>query len=76
MEVLMKDKMLTYSEAAEKLGMPLGTVYSLVCQRRIPHVRLGRRLVRFSQNELDRWITDHKVESTSPLGSAVKGGSS
>jgi excisionase family DNA binding protein len=56
---------LTYREAAEYLNLPLGTLYSLVHHREIPHVRLGRRLVRFSRSALVQWLAEHSVQSAS-----------
>lgn len=53
--------LLNYQQAATLLGLALGTLYSLVHQRRIPHVRLGSRLVRFPKAELVRWLADHVV---------------
>jgi excisionase family DNA binding protein len=50
------DNLLTYADAATHLNMKLGTLYALVSQKRIPHVRLGRRLVRFSRVALDAWL--------------------
>jgi len=44
----MSDKpLMTYQQAAEILGLPRGTLYALVHQNRVPHIRLGRRLIRF-----------------------------
>ncbi len=40
-------RILSYDDAAEFLGICKGTLYALVSQRRIPHVRIGPRLVRF-----------------------------
>lgn len=53
--------MLTYKDAAKLVGVKLGTVYAMVSQRRIPHVRLGRRLVRFPRSELMRWLNERLV---------------
>ncbi|MGQ0506798.1 MAG: helix-turn-helix transcriptional regulator [Myxococcaceae bacterium] len=53
--------MLSYPEAARVLGLALGTLYAMVHQRRIPHVRLGPRLVRFRRNELDAWLAGRSV---------------
>ena len=39
--------LLSYSAAAAYLSLPVGTVYALVNQKRIPHIRLSGRLVRF-----------------------------
>jgi excisionase family DNA binding protein len=56
------EELLTYAQASKMLNMKLGTLYALVAQNRIPHVRLGRRLVRFRQTELDTWLSRHSVE--------------
>jgi excisionase family DNA binding protein len=53
--------MLSYREAAKFLGLPVGTLYSLVHERRVPHVRIGARLVRFRRPELERWLGERAV---------------
>lgn len=53
--------LLGYKDAAHTLGLPIGTLYALVSQHRIPHVRLGERLVRFDHSELMAWIDKHRV---------------
>ena len=62
-EVVMteEESLLCYRHAAKVLGLPLGTLYSLVSQRRIPHIRLGPRLVRFRQHDLRVWIAANRV---------------
>ena len=57
------DAMLNYAQAAEILGLPVGTLYAMVAKRNIPHIRLGRRLVRFSREALERWVKEHAVET-------------
>jgi excisionase family DNA binding protein len=52
---------LNYKQAAEYLSMPIGTLRSLVSHRKIPHARMGPRLVRFELADLDAWIAQHKV---------------
>jgi excisionase family DNA binding protein len=54
---------LTYSETARFLGIPVGTVYSMVSRRQLPHVRLGKRLVRFPRHELEAWVASRRVEA-------------
>jgi excisionase family DNA binding protein len=48
--------LLTYAQASNHLNLKLGTLYALVAQGRVPHVRLGRRLVRFYRSDLDAWL--------------------
>lgn len=57
----MADDLLTYAEAAQFLNFRTGTLYSMVARGRIPHVRLGRRLVRFSRAALETWLREHAV---------------
>ncbi len=57
----MSESLLGYAAAAELLQLPVGTVYALVSQKRIPHIRLGRRLVRFSEATLREWLAERSV---------------
>ena len=54
-------KLLTYAEAAELTSLPLGTLYHRVSKKEIPHLRLGRRLVRFDAEEITRWLKAQEV---------------
>ena len=54
-------KLITYTEAAELIGVQQGTLYSMVSRRQIPHIRLSARLVRFDQDELAAWIDARRV---------------
>ena len=60
---MVDDELLTYSGAAALLGLKLGTLYSMVARREIPHVRLGPRLVRFSRCALTAWIGERTVSA-------------
>jgi excisionase family DNA binding protein len=46
-------------------GIKLGTAYSLVSQGRIPHIRLGKRFVRFSKKSILEWLKSHEVVANS-----------
>ncbi|NMB74972.1 MAG: helix-turn-helix domain-containing protein [Myxococcales bacterium] len=54
--------MVNYREASELLGVAKGTLYAWVSERRIPHIRLGRRAVRFGTDELIAWLEAHRVQ--------------
>lgn len=60
-EVNSEDSMLTYRQVAAFLGVPLGTLYSWVHANRIPHVRFGPRLVRFSRGQVLSWVAKRSV---------------
>lgn len=53
---------LSYQTAAAYLDVPIGTLYSWVAQRRVPHHRMSTRMVRFRRSELDAWMDERKVE--------------
>ena len=60
----MSDKpLITYQQAAKILGLPRGTLYALVHQNRVPHVRLGKRLVRFDEDRLREFVDAHRVDA-------------
>ncbi|MCD6318917.1 helix-turn-helix domain-containing protein [Candidatus Aerophobetes bacterium] len=54
-------RLLDIKEAAEFLNVSPNTLYSWVSQRRIPFVKLGRR-VEFDLEDLQDWIEHHKVK--------------
>jgi excisionase family DNA binding protein len=54
-------KYLTCKEAADFTGIQAGTLYQMVHQNRIPHVRFGPRFFRFEKEELLTWMKQHRV---------------
>ncbi len=59
------DQIVGYHGAHDVTGLKLGTLYAMVKERRIPHVRLGPRLVRFSVAKLRAWMEANSVAPTS-----------
>jgi excisionase family DNA binding protein len=56
-----KRKLLTYAQVSEETNLPLGTLYHRVAEKKIPHLRLGRRLVRFDADEVAAWLKAQEV---------------
>jgi excisionase family DNA binding protein len=54
------DDLLTYQQASSLLQVPVSTLYGWVHTRSIPHLRLGKRTVRFRKGELVTFL-DHSV---------------
>lgn len=50
-----------YEQASRMTGIKKPTLYAMVSQKRIPHFRLGGRLVRFSRSELGKWVQDRYI---------------
>ena len=59
----MEKRLLKIKEASEYLGIPEGSLYKFVWQRRFPFVvKIGSAL-RFDRVKMDRWIEENTVES-------------
>ena len=48
------------AEIAEILGVAKVTVYKWVGERKIPHTRLGGRIV-FTKDQISAWLKEHEV---------------
>ncbi len=55
-------KLLSASEFEERSGLPKLTIYRLVRERHLPHVRLGRR-VYFPVSAVAQFLTDQANRS-------------
>ncbi|GEM_PF-3568673 len=51
-----------YAEAAQLLNTPIGTLYGWVNRKRVPHIRISKRLVKFSRRALATWIAERTVQ--------------
>ncbi len=60
--------LMNIKEAAGYLGLSPHTLYTMVSQRRIPYVKVGR-LVKFDETMLQAWIKQHTVMPMPPKGS-------
>ncbi len=58
----MENEFLTYKQASDLLQIQIGTLYSLVSQKRIPHIRISGRMVRFQKSEMESWIKKLEVK--------------
>ncbi len=52
--------LLNIKEAAAYTGLSVHTIYTMVSQRRIPYLKVGR-LTKFDRTLLDKWLRDHTV---------------
>ncbi|MFH1764910.1 MAG: helix-turn-helix domain-containing protein [Gemmatimonadota bacterium] len=49
-------RLATAEEIAAELGIARPTVYRLCRSETIPHVRIGRRIIRFDLNAVAEWL--------------------
>ena len=59
-ENLHDQRLLNIKETAAYTGLSVHTIYTMVSQRRIPYVKVGR-LTKFDRTLLDKWLRDHTV---------------
>lgn len=62
---LSRPRYLSYPQVAELLGIRVAALRLLVCRKRIPHVRLGPRTVRFEAAAIEAWLAGCAVEAAS-----------
>jgi len=48
-------------ETSQYLGVAAGTLYSWVCYRKIPFLKIGR-LVKFDLKRIDQWAQEKAIE--------------
>jgi excisionase family DNA binding protein len=48
-------ELMTVEECAAYTRLSRWTIYTFVCKKRIPYIKLGRRTL-FDRAEIDRWI--------------------
>jgi excisionase family DNA binding protein len=65
---------LNYVGAAAHLGLKVSTLRNLVSRKKVPHIRLGGRLVVFDTDELDAWLLDRRVPAGGVPADAAAGG--
>ena len=53
--------LLNIGQAADLLGLKVKTIYTYVCQRRIPFVKLGARVL-FEPDKLEKWVHNNAFE--------------
>lgn len=58
-------RLIDVNQVSDYTGLAVKTIYSMVSQRRIPFVKLGR-LTKFDVREIDNWIMRNAVKVQLP----------
>ena len=64
---------LNYRDAARMIGIPVGTLRSMVCRRQVPHIRISPRVVVFDVAALEEWIAVRRVDVANEDTGSVDG---
>ena len=57
------EKLLSIEDLVEILGVTKATIYSWTSQNKIPHIKLSKRLLKFKEKDILKWL-DRKSVST------------
>ncbi len=60
-------------QVAEKLGVTTKRVYYYCARGFLPHVRIGRQ-IKFSSDQIDRWIAEGGTPLSQPVVNEDQGG--
>ena len=55
-EPAVSSRLLNVEDAADYLGLAIGTVYHMISEGRLPVIRMNKRCVRFRLRDLDDWL--------------------
>ncbi|MFA7328969.1 MAG: helix-turn-helix domain-containing protein [Candidatus Ratteibacteria bacterium] len=58
----MEKRLFNIGDASEYLGIPKGSLYKLVWQKRLPFVVKAGKSLRFDKPKMDQWIEEHILE--------------
>ncbi|UVT21130.1 MAG: helix-turn-helix domain-containing protein [Nitrospira sp.] len=64
--MMVSKKLLTVKEVSLYTGLATDTIYSMVSQRRIPYLKVGR-LVKFDVELLNKWLMQNTVMPMSKI---------
>ena len=64
-------KVMDIDELAECLGVKKATIYFWVSQKKISHIKLTKRLLKFREQEIMNWIAQKTVSAEPPAKSKV-----
>ena len=59
------DRLLTIQEISQLLNLPKSAIYGLTHQRKIPHMKIARKL-RFRESDIIRWLETLEVNDGGP----------
>ena len=55
------EKLLSIGDIARMLDLSIATIYKYVCQKKIPYLKIGSRVL-FDEDKLDKWLQSKEVE--------------
>lgn len=69
--VLCNKPVLTIEEAAAYTGLTVSTIYKLTSTQQIPHSKPRGKMLYFDRAELESWLLQRRVKTTSEIDAAA-----
>tara|TARA_R110002049_G_scaffold93391_3_gene230914 strand:- start:20607 stop:20909 length:303 start_codon:yes stop_codon:yes gene_type:complete len=64
---IQQKEILTIEEASDFLGLSISRLYKMTSNKEIPHYKPGGKKIYLNRQELEQWILNSRVASTSDL---------
>ncbi|MBF0489365.1 MAG: helix-turn-helix domain-containing protein [Candidatus Omnitrophica bacterium] len=58
---MIERRFLGIDDFSDYLGVPKGTLYVWVCQKKIPYLKIGK-LLKFDMKEIEPWLKDKRFK--------------
>lgn len=55
------ETLISIDEVSNKIRLKKSTIYKLICQKKIPYLKIGARVL-FDPKKLENWVQNHSVE--------------
>lgn len=56
----MEKRLLNIDELVEYISVPKGTIYNWISQKKLPYIKMGRR-IKFDKQDIDKFIETKKI---------------
>jgi excisionase family DNA binding protein len=66
------EKLLNIDELSEWLGIEKSTIYAWTSRKSIPHIKLGKKALRFRLNEVLDWLSEKSVSPKQEADKQIK----
>ena len=60
-QIALNKRYVGIKELAKYLSIPKGSLYVMVCEKRIPYLKIGRRL-KFDLKAIDAWLENKRIK--------------
>ncbi|MGB9878346.1 MAG: helix-turn-helix transcriptional regulator [Candidatus Pelagibacter ubique] len=56
------EKLLSSQEVAMLLGVPVERIYTWTHMRKLPYIRISRKMIRFRKSDVEKWLQERTIK--------------